>query len=179
MLEDAPAVQSYINGRLSLFVRIEEERQLFRGTSGGNEVQGILTSRSVPVYAGGTAVGNRAIQLFKAMNGMRGSAFVEPEWIVMHPTDWEAIRLAGTPPASSSAAARSRARTGTGQNLGASGQVTGAQDMIWGKPVYVTASIGNAGTALVGTRAAQVWRRGGVSVEATNSHASNFTLDLR
>ena len=46
MLEDAPAVQSYINGRLSLFVRIEEERQLFRGTSGGNEVQGILASRS-------------------------------------------------------------------------------------------------------------------------------------
>ena len=31
MLEDAPAVQSYINGRLSLFVQIEEERQLLRG----------------------------------------------------------------------------------------------------------------------------------------------------
>ena len=93
MLEDAPAVQSYINGRLSLFVRIEEERQLFRGTSGGNEVQGILASRSVPVYAGGTAAGNKAVQLFKAMNGLRGSAFVEPEWIVMHPTDWQDIRL--------------------------------------------------------------------------------------
>ena len=56
-------------------------------------MQGILTSRGVPVYAGGTAVGNKAVQLFKAMNGVRGSAFVEPEWIVMHPTDWEAIRL--------------------------------------------------------------------------------------
>ena len=31
MLEDAPAIQSYINGRLTLFVRIEEERQLLRG----------------------------------------------------------------------------------------------------------------------------------------------------
>jgi HK97 family phage major capsid protein len=46
MLEDAPAIQSYINGRLGLFVRLEEERQLIRGTSGGNEVQGLLTSRS-------------------------------------------------------------------------------------------------------------------------------------
>ena len=63
MLEDAPAIQSYINGRLSLFVRIEEERQLIRGTSGGNEVQGLLTSRSVPVYAGGTAAGNKAVQI--------------------------------------------------------------------------------------------------------------------
>ena len=90
LIEDAPAIQSFINGRLSLFVRIEAERQLFRGTSGGNEVQGLLTSRSVPVYAGGTAAGNKAVQLFKAMNGMRGSAFLEPEWIVHAPD-----RLAG------------------------------------------------------------------------------------
>ena len=35
------------------------------------------------------------------------------------------------------------------------------------------------GTALVGTRvAAQVFRRSGLSVEATNSHASYFTSDL-
>ena len=93
MLEDAPAIQQYINSQLTLFVNIEEERQFFRGTSGGNEVQGILTSRSVPVYAGGTAAGNKAVQMFKAMNGLRGSAFLEPEWIVMHPTDWQDIRL--------------------------------------------------------------------------------------
>lgn len=66
--EDAPAIQTLINGQLSLFVRIESERQLLRGTSGGNEVQGLLTSRGVPVYAGGTAAGNKAVQIFKAMN---------------------------------------------------------------------------------------------------------------
>jgi HK97 family phage major capsid protein len=60
---------------------------LLRGTQGANEVQGLLTSRSVPVYAGGTAAGNKAEQLFKAMNGMRGSACMEPDWIVLHPTD--------------------------------------------------------------------------------------------
>ena len=76
LIEDAPAIQTFINGRLALFVNIEAERQLLRGTSGGNEVQGLLTSRGVPVYAGGTAAGNRAVQLFKAMNGMRGSAFI-------------------------------------------------------------------------------------------------------
>jgi hypothetical protein len=47
-------------------------------------VQGIFTSRNVPVYAGGTAAGNKAVQLFKAMNGMRGSAFLEPDSAGVH-----------------------------------------------------------------------------------------------
>jgi len=179
MLEDAPAIQSYINGRLSLFVRIEEERQLLRGASGGNEVQGILTSRNVPVYAGGTAQGNKAEQLFKGMNGMRGSAFLEPEWVIINPTDWQDIRLLKD---------NSGQLYGGGPFFGpyggpqgpatSSSQVSGATDALWSKPVYVTGALG-AGTALVGTRAAaQVWRRGGLSVEATNSHANYFQLNL-
>jgi HK97 family phage major capsid protein len=179
MLEDAPAIQSYINGRLTLFVRIEEERQLLRGTSGGNEVQGLLTSRNVPIYAGGTAAGNRAEQLFKAMNGMRGSAFVEPDWMVVSPSDWEAIRLLKD---------TANQYYGGGPFLGpyggpqgpvsATGQLSGAQDSIWGKPVYVTGAIG-AGTAVIGSReSAQVFRKGGISVEATNSHSNYFQLNL-
>ena len=179
MLEDAPAIQSYINGRLSLFVRIEEERQLLRGTSGGNEVQGLLTSRGIPVYNGGTAAGNRAEQLFKGMNSMRGSALLEPEWTIMNPADWEAIRLL---------------KDNNGQLYGggpffgpyggpqgpasSSSQVAGATDSLWSKPVYVTGVLG-AGTALVGTRAAaQVWRRGGLSVDASNSHNDYFQRNL-
>lgn len=179
MLEDAPAIQSYINGRLSLFVRIEEERQLLRGSSGGNEIQGFLTSRGVPVYAGGTAVGNRAIQTFKAMNGMRGSAFVEPEWVIMHPQDWESIRLLTDTAGQFFGGGPFQGPYGSGQNYQQSGQVSGATDSLWGKAVYVTAAIGGAGTALVGTRAgAQVWRRGGVSVEASNSHSTYFAQNL-
>jgi len=180
MLEDAPAVQSYINGRLSLFVQIEAERQLFRGVSGGNEVQGFFTSRGVPIYAGGTAAGNYAEQLFKAINGVRGSAFVEPDWVVMHPTDWQVLRLLKD---------TANQFYGGGPFLGpyggpqgpvqSSGQIAGIQDVVWNKAVYVTASIGGAGTALVGTQsAAQVWSRGGLSVEATNSHLGYFTLNL-
>jgi HK97 family phage major capsid protein len=178
MLEDAPAIQSYINGRLTLFVRIEEERQLIRGTSGGNEVQGLLTSRSVPVYAGGTAVGNRAVQLFKAMNGLRGSAFLEPDWMVLHPTDYEAIRLLTDTAGQFFGGGPFQGPYGTGSNLSATGQVTGAQDSIWGKPVHITATIG-AGTAIVGTSSSgQVWRRGALSVEATNSNEDDFLKNL-
>jgi HK97 family phage major capsid protein len=179
LLEDAPAISAFINSRLTLFVQIEAERQLFRGTAGGNEVQGVFTSRGVPIYAGGTAAGNKAVQLFKAMNGTRGSAFVEPEWVVLHPTDYEQIRLLTDTAGQYFGGGPFQGPYGSGSNLDASGQVTGAQDVLWNKAVYVTAGIGGAGTALIGTSAAaQVWSRGGVQVEVTNSHASNFTLDL-
>jgi HK97 family phage major capsid protein len=178
MLEDAPQIQAYINGRLSLFVRIEEERQLVRGTSGGNEVQGLLTGRGVPVYAGGTAVGNRAVQLFKAMNGMRGSAFLEPDWVIMNPADWEAVRLLTDSAGQFMGGGPFMGQYGNNGMISASGQASGAADSIWNKPTYVTAAVG-AGTAIVGSRAAaQVWRRGGLSVEATNSHADYFQRNL-
>jgi HK97 family phage major capsid protein len=178
LLDDAPAIQTLINGQLGLFVRIESERQLLRGTSGGNEVQGLLTSRSVPIYAGGTAAGNKAVQLFKAMNGMRGSAFVEPEWVVLHPNDWQDIRLLTDTAGQLLGGGPFQGPYGNGSNYSASGQLTGATDTLWNKPVYLTPAIG-AGTALIGNSAsAQVWNRGGLQVESTNSHAGNFTLDL-
>jgi HK97 family phage major capsid protein len=179
LLEDAPAMSAFINSRLSLSVQIEAERQLIRGTSGGNEVQGLLTSRGVPVYAGGTAVGNRAVQLFKAMNGTRGSSFTEPEWFVLHPTDYEAIRLLTDSAGQFFGGGPFMGPYGSGSSASASGQINGVVDTLWGKPVYVTTAIGGAGTALLGSSAAaQVWSKGGVQVESTNSHASNFVLDL-
>jgi HK97 family phage major capsid protein len=178
MLEDAPQIQAYINGRLSLFVRIEEERQLLRGTSGGNEVQGLLTSRNVPVYGGGTAAGNRAVQLFKAMNGMRGSTFVEPDWIIANPADWEAMRLLTDSAGQFMGGGPFMGQYGNNGMISASGQASGAADSVWNKPVYVTAAVG-AGTAIVGSRSsAQVWRKGGLSVEATNSHSDYFQRNL-
>jgi Phage capsid family len=64
-------------------------------------------------------------------------------------------------------------------DLGGVSHLAGAVDTMWGKPVYVTTAIGGAGTALIGTRAAaQVWSRGGMSVEASSSHASYFTTNL-
>ena len=161
-------------------MQIEAERQLLRGTSGGNEVQGLLTSRGVPVYAGGTAAGNKAVQLFKAMNGMRGSAFVEPEWIVLAPdrlqersaccTDTAGQFFGGGPfhgpvrrrdePRGVRAAHRARI------------------DSLWNKPVYVTAGDRRRhGADRQQPVGAGVEPRGPAR-RGSNSHASNFTLDL-
>jgi HK97 family phage major capsid protein len=130
------------------------------------------------VYAGGTAAGNKAVQLFKAMNGLRGSAFLEPEWIVIHPSDWEGIRLLTDTAGQFFGGGPFQGPYGSGSNNSASGQVNGPLDSIWNKPTYVTGIVG-AGTAIVGTRSsAQVWRKGGVSVEATNSNETDFLNNL-
>lgn len=180
MLEDAAQVSSYINGRLSLFVKIEEERQLLVG-AGTNELIGIKPSgntRGINIYAGGTAAGNVAVQLFKALNGQRGSALIEPDFVVMNPTDYQSMRLLTDSAGQFFGGGPFQGPYGSGQNVPASGQVTGAMDYIWQKPVVVTSAIG-AGTALIGTTsAAQVWRRGGVTVEATNSDGTDFASNL-
>ena len=93
MLEDAEAIQPFINDQLLLFVNLEAERQLLYGTGSG-ELQGLLNGRGVPVYTGSTATdGNIAKQLFSAINSMRGSAFLEPEWTLISPQDYETLRL--------------------------------------------------------------------------------------
>lgn len=178
-LSDAPAIQSYINGRLTLFVQIEEERQLIRGTAASTEVQGLLVSRNVPVYTGSTATdGNAAEQLFRALNSMRGSALMEPEWCVLHPDDYETIRLLKDTNGQLYGGGPFFGPYGAGGQANSSGQITGASETVWGKPLLVTSAVGS-GTAIIGTRSSsQVFRRGGLSVEATNSHDTYFALNL-
>jgi HK97 family phage major capsid protein len=132
----------------------------------------------VPVYTAGTAVGNIAEQVFKAMNSMRGSALLEPDWVVMSPTDYEKLRLLKDTSGQLYFGGPNVGSYGVGQGAAGSPQITGTPDIVWGKPCYVTGLIG-AGTVLVGTRqGAQVWNRGGLSIESTNSHASHFTSNL-
>ena len=181
MLEDASQVRSYIDGRLSLFVNIEEERQVVLG-AGTNDLVGIKPSgntRGINIYAGGTAAGNKAVQLFKALNGQRGSALLEPDWIVMNPSDYQDLRLLTDTAGQFFGGGPFQGPYGNGQNIGAlSGQVSGATDYIWNLPVVVTTATG-AGTALIGTRsAAQLFRRGGLTVEASNSHDTDFAYNL-
>jgi HK97 family phage major capsid protein len=177
MLEDPAQVQSYINGRLSLFVKIEEERELVLG-GGTNELVGITGRSGVNTYARGT-VDNNAVALFKAINGTRGSSFLEPDAIIMNPANWQTTRLLTDTAGQFFGGGPFQGPYGNGQNFSASGQVSGAADTIWNKPVVVTTAIGS-GTALLGSfaQAAQLYRRGGLTVEATNAHASYFTSNL-
>jgi HK97 family phage major capsid protein len=180
LLEDAPSVQAFVNERLGVFVNMELEKEIFRGAAGGATVQGLLTSRNIPVYnyISGT-VDNKAVQLFKAMNSMRGSAFVEPEFVCIHPQDYQTLRLLTDTTGQLLGGGPFMGAYGNTTMAASASQLTNAIDSVWNKAVYVTANVGGPGTALIGTRAnACVWSRGGLRVEATNSHASLFTTNV-
>lgn len=181
MLEDAPQVQAYLNQRLSLFIRIAEEASILRG-SGTNDLVGFVNSFATrgigSAVITGTADSNAGTaiygDLFNIMNNQRGSSHLEPDGIIMHPNEWGTIRTRYDV---------SGQYYGGGPILGpyggpqgpASASALGQSFSLWGVPVHVTTAIG-AGTMLVGAfkQGAQLFRRGGITVEASNSHSDFF-----
>ncbi len=179
MLEDAPSIQAYLNGRLSLFVRIEEERQLLRGT-GTNELIGLFNrsgAQAINTYTK-LAADDNTVALAKVIANTAGSAFLQPDTVVLHPANWLSSRLlrdgtGGTIGQYFGGGPFSSAYGGGAANVGMFGQT------LWNTNVVLSTVVGS-GTALVGNfgQGAHIWRRGGVSVEATNSHSDWFIKDL-
>lgn len=167
MLEDAPALASYINARLALFVQIEEERELLNG-DGVNEVLGLVGR--IPANNKGmrssVTTPNDADHIFRAMSRVR-EAFLEPDGIVIHPNDWEGIVTM------KSGISNDNTYLGPGPFLPEHGKT------LWGMRVVVTSAVAEA-APIVGAwgSAAQIFRKGGLTVEASNSHSDFFQKNL-
>jgi HK97 family phage major capsid protein len=167
MLEDVAQIRSYLDGRLRLFVQQAEETQLLSGAAAAApQLVGILNRAGVQNAA--KAAGANVVDfVYTGITNIRTNANVEPDGIVMHPTNWAAIRTLKD---------GNQQYYGGGPFTGAYGNSGGmAVDALWGLPVVVTSSI-PVNTALVGAfrTQAQVFRRGGLTVEASNSHADFF-----
>lgn len=163
MFADFPMMRDYVNNRLVFMVKAKEEQQLLNGTGSGAQITGVLQTSGIQTQAMG---GDTAIDaIHKAKTKIRTVGFFEPDAVVVHPNDWEAIRLAKD--------ANSQYYAG-----GPFGPMYG--DTIWGLKVVVTTAI-TEGTALVGAfkMGAQVWRREGITIEATNTHEDDFAYNLQ
>jgi len=171
MFEDVAALRSYIDARLALFVRIQEEAQLLTGSGVAPNITGFL-NRSGLTAAQALGADTRPDAIYKEITKIRVASFLEPDGIVLNPTDWQSIRLL---------------KDGQGQYYGG-GPFTGAygnsgsvnpSDMLWGKTVVHTTAM-TQGTALIGAfaTASQLFRRNGLVVEATNSNEDDFKNNL-
>ena len=181
MLEDYAQIQSYIDSRLQLFVRLQKEVQLLRGDGTGTNLVGLLNRVGIapPVVKGnatppvGSATGvyaspttdNDMDAVYRQITQVRVTSFLEPDAIVIDPAGWMTIQL-------------SKNTQGTYYATGPFIAV-GASPSLWGKPVVPTTAM-PAGTALVGAfgAATQVFNKGGLTVEASNSHADFFQRNL-
>jgi HK97 family phage major capsid protein len=169
LFADVPALRSYIDNRLMLFVEMATEAALVSG-AGAPSLTGIL-QRSGLTAAQAKGADTAIDAIYKDITKIRVASFLEPDAIVVHPTDWQGIRLLKD---------SNNQYFGGGPFTGAYGNGGGmAPDMLWGKRVVVTTAI-TVGTALVGAfaTAAQVFSRGGLTVEATNSNEDDFLNNL-
>ncbi len=168
MLEDAPQLRTYLDNRLRLFVQLTEEDQLLNGSGAGNNLTGILNRSGVQTQALGTDTRSDAV--FKAITLVRTNSFLEPDGMVIHPSDWQDFKLQKD---------ANGQYMGGGPFVGPYGVNGIAGDTYWGMRVVVTPAIA-VGTALVGAfgTAAQVFRRNDITVEATNSNEDDFKNNL-
>lgn len=170
MFEDVAQLRSYIDARLALFVRIQEEAQLLTGSGIAPNVTGLL-NRAGLTAAQALGTDTAADAIYKEITKVRVASFLEPTGIVLNPTNWQTVRLAKD---------ANNQYYGGGPFTAAYGNAGGpAPDMLWGKTVVATTAM-TAGTGLVGAfaTAAQVFRRGGLTVEATNSNEDDFKNNL-
>lgn len=169
-LEDLPFLKSEIDSRLMHMLQMFEERQLLNGDGTGQNLLGIRKRSGIQVEAGASAADD-VEALFRAMTKITTATDLTPTGLMINPMDYQRFRLS---------------KDGNGQYFGGGyfqGQYGNGSIMdqpnLWGLPTVVTPAI-EQGKALVGafSLAATVYRKGGVRVEATNSHADDFTNNL-
>lgn len=170
MVEDAAFWVSEINQRGIYLLALAEENQLLNGPGTGATVEGLLSRDGVQVETS-TAAADNPDALFRAMTKVQTATGLQADGIVINPADYEQLRLN---------------KDGNGQYYGGgyfAGQYGNGdvewQPALWGRRTVVSAAA-PAGTAIVGAfnAAATVYRKGGVRVESTNSHADEFTNNV-
>lgn len=172
MRSDLDFLVSIINQDLVTELLTVEEAQLLTGAGTGANLHGLTLRSGIQTEAATTAVSgaDNADALFRAMTKVQTATFLRPNGVVMHPADYQALRLK---------------RDSNGQYYGGGffqGQYGSADGLQWAQPVWglktvVTSAIAS-GTALVGDFSqGTVYRKGGVSVDATNSNEDDFEFN--
>jgi HK97 family phage major capsid protein len=128
MLDDAPAIAGIINGRLLLGLDLILETQVLSGNGSGENFTGITATPGVNIQ--GKGADNELDAIFKARTQIRVNGKGRPSAVVLHPNDWQVIRLT-----------RENATTGTlGQYLMGPPSQIGAVT-VWGIPVVESEAI--------------------------------------
>lgn len=94
MLDDAPALQSYIDGRARYGLTMAEEAQLLYGNGTGANLQGLMTVAQIYAAPGGvTVAGEQRIDRLRLALLQAELAEFPSDGIVLNPIDWAAIEL--------------------------------------------------------------------------------------
>lgn len=156
-LADVAGMQDRLNNRLMLMLRQRLDSQLIAGNGTAPNLTGILNTAGILTQAKGTDPNVDAF--YKAIVKLQSVGFVEPDAGLLHPIDWQNIRLL---------------RTADGIYLfGYPGDP--GMDRLWGLPVVKSVYV-TQGTGIVGdfTGYTELAYKAGVEFEVSNSHNDFF-----
>lgn len=163
MLEDFAQTRSIIDARLTLGLALKEEDELLNGTGVDPHLLGL---NKLPGLSPAVALGTDTIAdaMLKQITAIATTTYIYPDGWVMNPADWLTVQIA---------------KNQQGNYMGAGPYAPPQAPQLWGLPGAVTPAEA-AGEALVGAYrfAAQVFRKGGIRIEATNSHQDFFIKNL-
>lgn len=166
MTEDAAFLVSEIEGRLLYQLRVAEESQLLSGNGTGTNVLGLLNRSGLQTE---TAAGQADVfdAIFRSLTKVQTATDLDADGVVINPIDYQALRLSKDGNGQYIAGGPFQGQYGNGGSLD--------NPPIWGKTTIVTSAIA-AGTILVGAGklAATVYRKGGLSLQATNTNEDDF-----
>ncbi|UAW08593.1 major capsid protein [Microbacterium phage Swervy] len=164
-MADTDYLVSVINSQLVGRLMVVEEDQILNGNGTAPNLRGILNRTGLQTYA--TTAGytpNKGFDaIFHAITMVAtGSAQETADGIVINPADYETLRLS---------------KDGN-DNYRGGGPFAGGNPGLWGVRTVVTPAIA-AGTVLVGAfgTAAQLFRKGGIQVDSTNSDSTDFQFN--
>jgi len=160
-LEDIPFIESYIDTRLRFFVQLREDSELLVGSGTAPNLRGFLNVSGINTQARGTDASQDAI--FKGAIAAQVASYFPSDAVVLHPNNWQTIRLMTT--------ADGIYLFGPPSQAGAS--------TLWGLNTVVTTAM-TANTALVGAfrAGAEVFRRSEMSLQVGWINAQ-FTANQR
>jgi HK97 family phage major capsid protein len=167
LLDDAPAIQGYVNSRMLFFMKLKEDQELLNGDGTGTNLSGLITNAT----AYDTTQTNPATDTFIDVIGLAitqcSRSFLPPDGIVLNPLDWSRIQRIKT------------------QGSALSGQYifsdphNATSPSLWGLPVALSWSMAES-QFLVGAfaMAAMVWDRNNATIEISREHSDYFVRNL-
>ena len=175
LLADVSASQGYIDSRLRFMVRQTISDQIIGGSGSGVNLTGILNKTGINSFNYSSFGGNlkRIGQIFEAITEIQKDAFMNPDAIIMHPSDW--YQVVTEVNAVSTNGALNPLFVGAGNFNDA------VRPSLWGVPVVVSTET-TAGDAIVGVfgggQAIHIVARQGMEVAMSDSHDENFVKDI-
>lgn len=160
VMDDAPALASYVDTRLRYGVDLRIDQQLLNGNGTGQNIGGLAKAGNHTAFT--PSSGDNAIDSINRAIYAVAAADYNATAIILNPANWGAIE-----------------RTKTNDNAYVFGAPQQLAPTLWGLPVIATNTMA-AGKFMVGAfdMAAQVWNRQGTTVEMSEADDTNFQKNL-